>query len=365
MASPSVIPVTSFGAYLAQNPNPYRDCDVISVTHSKNLNSPVLHEYLHLIIRHRPSNSWRRLLVERQTNQDQVIVGLWPWVPGRRSGSSGSSGSSGNNGLPLPLLMRNLRFNSVSLQSVASILLHVHRQRPQYHLVNANCFWYADAVFQILGGAPGGSQYHQWPYIAFRGLAIIPNPPVFIALRNAAGGFQSQLPHTPFRGELPGAGGEDQDAVGEGEDIYDVFPKALQVTGDTPADFDASIIEAEENEASKCIIKAMKEVDLISNLDELAIRSVTEERKADIIAFSNAVLANPEKEADLAYFGSRLNDNEEVQLDQDSEDSDFIAKLIATVAKIGSANAPSEQEEARYEEAIRVFAGSVLREVPN
>ncbi|KAF8890916.1 hypothetical protein BD779DRAFT_1515202, partial [Infundibulicybe gibba] len=106
-------------------------------------------------------------------------------------------------------------------------------------------------------------------------------------------------------------------------------------------------------------------VDANSNLDEFAIRSVTEERKADIIAFSNAVLADPqEKEADLAYFESRLN-SKEVQLDQDSKNSGFVDKLVANVAEINSENAPSEQEEARYEEAIRAFAGGVLRKVSN
>ncbi|KIM47340.1 hypothetical protein M413DRAFT_7852 [Hebeloma cylindrosporum] len=119
------------------------------------------------------------------------------------------------------------------------------------------------------------------------------------------------------------------------------------------------------------IIKAMKEVDLISNLDEIAIRSVTDERKADIITFSNAVFANPEKEANLAYFTSRVDNNEDVKVQvplppgQDSEDSDFIAKLVAAMAEMGSANSPSEEEEARYEGAIRAFAGGVLREVLN
>ncbi|KAG5634682.1 hypothetical protein H0H81_001122 [Sphagnurus paluster] len=357
--SPLAVPVTNFGAYLDQYPKIFRDCDVISVTHSKNLDSPVLHEYLHLIIRHRPSNAWRRLLVERQTHQDQVIIGLWPWVT--RQGSGRSSGAQ----LPLPLLMRNLRFVSLNLQTVAKILLYVHRQRPEYHVVTANCFWYADAVFEILrnaGQSAGNYRYHQWPYLKLRGVAVIANPRVKGDLRVAAGRFQNLLPNTPFRGEIQDAGGKDQDAGGEGEDMdmYDVFPRALQVTGDTatPTDFDVSIIEAEENEVSQCIIKAMKEVDLISNLDELAIRRLTEERKADIIAFSNAVLASPEKQADLGH-------DEEVQRGQESEDSDFIAQLVAAVAKMGSENALSEREEARYEEAIRVFAASVLKEVSN
>ncbi|KIM47342.1 hypothetical protein M413DRAFT_23558 [Hebeloma cylindrosporum] len=176
---------------------------------------------------------WRRLLVERQLHQDQVVIGLWPWVDGRRSGGKN------NNRLPLPLLMRNLRFNSLSLPFVANILLSVHHQRPQYNLVRANCFWYADAVFQILRAAPDGPQYHQWPYVVFRGLPIIPR---VLILHVIAGRFQNQMKDTPLIVKLPNAGCENQDSGGEGEDMFDVT-KALQDARD--ADFDASVSEAE------------------------------------------------------------------------------------------------------------------------
>lgn len=182
MSFPSVetISVISFTEYLSKHPDPYADCDVISVTHSKNLNSYVLHEYLHIIIRHRPSNRWRRLLVERQL-QDQVIIGFWPWVAGTDapfsfgiSGSSASSGSSSGGGVPLPLLMRNLRFDSLNLQSVAKILLEVHLQHPKYNIITANCYWYSDTVFQIIRGVPG-AQYHEWEWIAFRAKPFAPS----------------------------------------------------------------------------------------------------------------------------------------------------------------------------------------------
>lgn len=176
MAS-QVIPVTSFIAYIAQKP--YCDCDVISVTHSKDLKSVVLHEYLHLIIRHKPSNAWCRLLVERQTNQDQVIVGYWPWVP--VPAGPVASRSSGKQ-LPLPLLMCNLRLKSLSLQFVANILLAVHRLQPKYHVLFANCFWYAGAVFEILRGT-SGSQYRDWPSISLKALPIIPHS--LLVLRNS------------------------------------------------------------------------------------------------------------------------------------------------------------------------------------
>jgi len=59
------------------------------------------------------------------------------------------------------------------------------------------------------------------------------------------------------------------------------------------------------------------------------------------------------------------NNKEVVQRGQeDSDDPDpFVAQLFSAAAKIGSVNAPSEGEEARYQEAIRVFAGGVLMDL--
>jgi len=55
-----------------------------------------------------------------------------------------------------------------------------------------------------------------------------------------------------------------------------------------------------------------------------------------------------------------------VQRDQEDSADDpdpFIAQLFNTAIEIGSVNAPSEDEEARYQEAIRVFVGSVLMDL--
>jgi len=55
-----------------------------------------------------------------------------------------------------------------------------------------------------------------------------------------------------------------------------------------------------------------------------------------------------------------------VQRDHEGSANDpdpFIAQLFNTAVKIGSANAPSEEEEARYQEAIRVFVGEVLMDL--
>lgn len=160
MSSPTFISVTNFRTYLAERPDPYKDCDAVSISHCKDMNSKVLHEYLHLIIRHRPSHSWRRLVIERLRDQDQVIIGRWPWV-----GKLGDGGC--NDQTYLPLIMRTLRLESVKLHVIAHVLLTVHRHAPKYNLAFANCFWYANAVFEILKRESGG-KVTNWPYNGLR-----------------------------------------------------------------------------------------------------------------------------------------------------------------------------------------------------
>ncbi|KAJ2928560.1 hypothetical protein H1R20_g8507, partial [Candolleomyces eurysporus] len=316
----TIVPIVDFLNYLSQNPDPYNDCDVISVTHAKNIDSPVSHEYLHLVIRHQPSNEWRRLLVERQSDRDQVIVGFWPWVqspddssnaPGPSvnqprlvggisgstlretsrgilssifgSSSSSSSSSSSKPQAPNPLLMRNLQFVSLNLRSVASVLLEL---------------------------------------------------PTFRRLANeAASQFKDELKSTRYAAYV-------------------------ENPGETP--LAGEIAVSDEVEASKKATLALEKAGAIANLDESAILRVTKERKDEINEFSKAVLDHPEKEENLKFFDSRLSGSKEAE---NTQDYPFINELHAKVVEIGSAEAPSKEEEARYEEAIRAFAGGVLRKV--
>ncbi|KAJ2928590.1 hypothetical protein H1R20_g8504, partial [Candolleomyces eurysporus] len=266
----TTVPIVNFLDYLSQNPDPYNDCDVISVTHAKNLDSRVKHEYLHLIIRHRITNRWRRLIAERQNTQDQVIIGFWPWVD--QGGSASSSG---------PIALAAIKFKK--------------------------------EMETVLEGA---------------------------ATADSA---------------------EKEDKNAESKDT----PEAHKATGNT-ANSDVSIFEENElSDESESTKYAMEQVSVISNLDldEPEIRRVTKERKEEISVFSTLVLANPEKEANLAFFESCLSSSKEAEVGQDAHPDPFVGKLVARVVDIGSVEAPSKEEEARYEEAIRAFAGAVLRQV--
>lgn len=95
----------------------------------------------------------------------------------------------------------------------------------------------------------------------------------------------------PVKGGLEGVSDEEQDLGGKDEELYDVFPDALRVTENTPiasdtSDGETSVVEEKEvnfravmphaypiteqqllPQVSDSIIRAMKQVDFISNLD--------------------------------------------------------------------------------------------------
>jgi len=178
-----IIPVTDFSSYLQKNSEEYGDCVAISVTHCKDVKSPVAHEYLHLNILHPHTRMWRRLIVERQTKQDQVVIGYWDWssvgLGGRVIAKEIKNYSFAQiflnrGGPPLALPMRNIRFKlSPKLQSVARVLLLAHNQRPEYRFYKDNCFWYAASIFDTLSGTiPGGVESTPYEWARFQAVPL-------------------------------------------------------------------------------------------------------------------------------------------------------------------------------------------------
>ncbi|PPR03549.1 hypothetical protein CVT24_007597 [Panaeolus cyanescens] len=358
-----------------RNEGLFDTCDVISVTHSKNLDSKVLHEYLHVIIRNKSTKQWRRLLAERQTNQDQIIVGFWPWVDPKdkttsffehcTSVSSGGSSSGGGSKEPLPLLMRSLAFTSLSLMTVADLLLEVHEKRPKYHLVTANCYWYSDAAFLAIRGVPGGAKSTEWNWLTFRGKVVIIRPPFIWAARKAARQFKKIMRGIPMKGG-PGWGAEIESALDKAikEAVDDAELDGQDAPQESILDNDPS---SDDSLDSRVMLAVFKRLGVLSKLDEEVILQQTQERKDDINAFSAHVLSEADKDTNIAFFESCSNRSElESQDDQFANESfndTFIQELCDKIDRIAAPNAPSSQEEAKYEEALRAFAGKVLRAV--
>jgi hypothetical protein len=173
---PTVIPITRFAAWLDSQPS-FRGCEIVGLTHSKNMKSKVLHEYLHIIIHSPHHGRWLRIIAERQTKQDQIIIGFWPWVDGpayprlsdstQAFGNSFGSSGGGSDKAPLPLLMRYVAFRpATSFSEVTRILVEVHNQHKKYKLLSWNCFWYADAVFVLL--ANKATSETTWNWLIYR-----------------------------------------------------------------------------------------------------------------------------------------------------------------------------------------------------
>ncbi|PPR07879.1 hypothetical protein CVT24_005616 [Panaeolus cyanescens] len=376
----TTVPVTQLHEYFDKF-SLFDRCDVISVTHSKNLRSVVLHEYLHVIIRDKRNNHWLRLLVERQTNQDQVIIGIWPWV----DPETGPLSLVVNSKAPLPLLMRNLFFQGtpLSLRTVADVLLNVHDKGPEYHFLSTNCFWHSDAVFKILSAAPGAPKLTTYGWLVLRGIPVIPSIIGSVSAFIAAEGFQRTMKDKPLL--LKSTHIQPDEEEFDGLDVLDMLQSSEAVRGhdQNAAVPDMSLaqanVEQDDYKNNKNLFKLMKQIDILTNLDKDAIIEQTKERKKDIDAFSTATLSEPEKDVNTAFFEKCLKDNSLLQLSthrrlqihqlteeatREGLDTAFlIQQLHEKAVQIAADNAPSHEEEALYEEALNAFAGKVLREV--
>jgi hypothetical protein len=159
--------VLSWESFINQNPAIYQNCFVRRITHVKDLNNTVLHEYLQVIVEDNSSKFCTRLIAERLRPRDQVTIGQWEpfdhyqenWTPEdcyyqpselAVSSAISSSGSSNKSSevLPLPLLTRSLPKGLLSVQKFAKLLGNAHRERPKYNFPVYNCYWYAECVYE-------------------------------------------------------------------------------------------------------------------------------------------------------------------------------------------------------------------------
>lgn len=125
--------------HINNNKSSYTNCHVKRITHIKNLYSNVAHEYLAVIIEDSATATRARIIAERQTNQDQVIIGRWgdsaKPKPGRK-----------DDDLPLPLYTETFP-NSYPVSDLAGLLLHVSNLVPKYDTFTANCYWFCLNIY--------------------------------------------------------------------------------------------------------------------------------------------------------------------------------------------------------------------------
>ncbi|ATZ50257.1 hypothetical protein BCIN_05g06250 [Botrytis cinerea B05.10] len=158
---------------LSQSADVYKNCVVKTITHVKNLRSKVVHEYLQAIIEDVDTGNRTRLIAERQTKQDQVILGRWASKKSFELLSSSSSSSSSPSGdLPLPLFSITFDSPSFKVLDLAGILAKTTEIGGSYNLLTKNCYWFAYTAYTALKLKFNGLEEH-WHFWKWRGSLIL------------------------------------------------------------------------------------------------------------------------------------------------------------------------------------------------
>ncbi|THV43892.1 hypothetical protein BGAL_0828g00020 [Botrytis galanthina] len=160
---------------LSQSADDYKNCYVKTLTHVKNIRSKVVHEYLQAIIEDISTGDRTRLIAERQTGQDQVILGRWDSkkVFSMLNSSSGSSSSSGPSGdLPLPLFSITFDSDPLKVLDLAGILAKTTEIGGNYNLLTKNCYWFAITAYTSLKLRFSGRE-ERWFFWKWRGRLIL------------------------------------------------------------------------------------------------------------------------------------------------------------------------------------------------
>jgi len=158
--------VDNFCDTVKNDPDSFAHFKVLRITHIKNLVSVVWHEYVQVIVRDTSNGKLHRIIVERQTDNDYVIIGMWkPWT----EGETPSSGD-GDPWLPLPLF--SLFFNTpLALSDVANHIRAVRAVHKDYNVLQANCYWFALSLYTNLYASAGGTATEKkWTWWLFRGI---------------------------------------------------------------------------------------------------------------------------------------------------------------------------------------------------
>lgn len=170
-----IIETQEWYSLLSQSADDYKNCVVKTLTHVKNIRSKVVHEYLQAIIEDLSTGNRTRLIAERQTGQDQVILGRWASKKSFSllSSSSSSSSSSGPSGdLPLPLFSITFDSDSFKVLDLAGILAKTTELGGKYHLFTKNCYWFAITAYTSLKLRFSGRE-ERWYFWKWRGRLIL------------------------------------------------------------------------------------------------------------------------------------------------------------------------------------------------
>ncbi|KAJ9393958.1 hypothetical protein DTO282F9_9121 [Paecilomyces variotii] len=340
---------------LRQNASKYDRCFVRRITHVKNLNSALAHEYLQIILEDTGSSSEgrTRVLAERQQKQDQVIIGRWSYgtsplspsssshLSGTSAGSSfgSSSSSSSSSGrilplLPLPLLSLTFDDDNLNVVSLANLLKEVTDRLRGYDLRTRNCYVFAKTVYESAHYGYHGLE-KRWKFSSLRGsLVLLKLKRAFGTPDKAADSFEAQntkdfqfLPSHEF-GEVL-------------DDFYTSAGELLHQDG----------VELTDQEKEE-LIKLCKLNDLAKNATKNALENADINEFEELIQDAvDKVGAEPHKDSYLGVFQRYASS---LPTSSTPDEIPVIAPPGITVHKV------SDELEQKADEAVKVLVGHVL-----
>lgn len=135
---------------------------IVRLTHVKNIDSYLAHEYVQLIILTKKGRE--RVVVERSKSDRFVFKGQWKMPIGTNGIRLPDPLNWAENDLPLPLYSLEWNEqNAPTFQQFTQICKAVHDKAPEYSFWRGkHCYWYALAVYQATKLAYGGVE-KKWP----------------------------------------------------------------------------------------------------------------------------------------------------------------------------------------------------------
>ena len=146
---------------LQDNKELYANCDVVTFTRVKNLDSDWKHEYVQFIVEDRDSGERTRVYAERANEKDLDYVTI------------GRDEKTFNAYPDLPLPISSLTFGGKgggiterrkpSVIEIAKVLSDVSDKGGAYNLKGNNCFWFAFTSFAVVQACfTGDAKVWQW-----------------------------------------------------------------------------------------------------------------------------------------------------------------------------------------------------------
>lgn len=160
------------------------DCVVRRVINIKNLRSQYTHEYLLVTVQHKPTDSWTRIILERDNPDDKVVIGFWKSFTGGSEAlrtmtvtprTSWPSNAEYSLQPRLPLPLRAIDFTqstAIPLTSLVKIVAAVSEKKP-YALLGANCYWFVNSIYAELEKVVSGAIPPSWPWGCLWGVPLL------------------------------------------------------------------------------------------------------------------------------------------------------------------------------------------------